>query len=237
MSVSTRVLVPALIMLLCAGQTIAKPSPSTASLAYLPIVELSITAKPDPAALDIYQQGERITRGATLLGTIVTESDGVTTKEQLLVVARDKAAQLGADFVVVLQITTRSEIHTNPSYALALPFLHGIAGVVGGGSSSKTIPAMVVGAGVYNKAGLGIMWDLEARKHNHFIIEDISSYSHAEAGGLKRGDEVLEVNGLRMEDRRTQLLLYQTEPGVVLPMHVKRGAEWLDLNVETVALK
>jgi hypothetical protein len=49
---------------------------SKETIAYVPILELKLPAKPDAHAIDLYQANERLTRPSVLLAQLVVVSDG-----------------------------------------------------------------------------------------------------------------------------------------------------------------
>jgi hypothetical protein len=215
-------------------------SPTTANasakLAYVPTLELNLPAKKDIHAIDVYRQGERNTRPAALLGSLVAESDGKQNIEQLVDTARAKAAELGADFIFIAKTSTRSKIHTDPSFAFAIPIL-GSAMAMGhsGDVERQEIPAILFGVGAYNKSVVGVRWDQDAEKQGKFIIRDFDSYSPGLVAGLSIGDEVLEINGMNPADKRVRRLHFESPPGTKFTYRIKRGDERINVEIQTVA--
>ena len=66
------------------------------TIAYVPILELKLPAKPDAHAIDLYQANERLTRPSVLLAQLVVGSDGKQSVEQLVAAARARAARTQA---------------------------------------------------------------------------------------------------------------------------------------------
>jgi hypothetical protein len=207
-----------------------------AKLAYIPNLEVSLPAKKDIHSIDIYRVGEKNTRPSAVLGSAVVESDGGQNIEQLVDAARAKAAEIGADFIGIAKITTRSKIHTDPSFAFAVPFLHGAMAIGHSGSTERQeIPAMLVVIGAYSRSTVGIRWDQDAVKQGKYIIRDLDSYSPGLVAGLSIGDEVLEINGMNPGDKRVKQFQLEAAPGTKVRLHVRRGDQRLDVEMETVA--
>jgi hypothetical protein len=207
-----------------------------AEVSYVPTLELSLPAKKDIRTIDVYQIGEKNTRPAAIMGHVVVEGDGKQTIEQLVSSARGKAAELGADFISILKVSTRSKLHTDPSFAFAVPFLHGAMAVSHSGSTERQeIPAMLVLVGAYNKSTVGVKWDMDAVKQGKYIVREMDSYSPGLVAGLSIGDEVLEIDGMNPADKRVRQLHFAAVPGTKVTYHIRRGDQRLDVVMETVA--
>jgi hypothetical protein len=206
-----------------------------AQVSYVPNLELSLPPKKDIRLIDVYQIGEKNTRPSALMGHVVVEGDGKQTIEQLVSSAREKAAELGADFISIQKVSTRSKIHTDPSFAFAVPFLHGAMAVSHAGNTERQeIPAMLVIVGAYSKSTVGVKWDIDAVKQGKYIIREMDSYSPGIAAGLSIGDEVLEIDGMNPADKRVRQLHFAAMPGTKVRYHIKRGDQRLDVEMETV---
>jgi hypothetical protein len=167
---------------------------------------------------------------------VVVEGDGKQTIEQLVSSARQKAAELGADFISIQKVSTRSKIHTDPSFAFAVPFLHGAMAVSHAGNTERQeIPAMLVIVGAYSKSTVGVKWDMDAVKQGKYIIREMDSYSPGLVAGLSIGDEVLEIDGMNPADKRVRQHHFAAMPGTKVTYHIRRGDQRLDVVMETVA--
>jgi hypothetical protein len=206
-----------------------------AKLAYVPNLEIKLPAKKDTHAIDVYRVGERNTRPAAILGSLVVQSDGKQDIEQLVDAARARAAEQGADFIAITKITTSSKIHSDPSFAFAIPFLGSAMAVAHSGDVVRQeIPAILVGVGAYNRSVIGVKWDQDAVKQGKFIIREFDSYSLGLVAGLNIQDEVLEIDGMNPADKRVQKSGFESPPGTKRTLHIRRGNERLDVQVETV---
>lgn len=217
----------------CCVSTVAIAGPK---VAYVPNVELGLPAKKNVNAVDVYQQGEKVTRPSVILGSVVVQGAAKQDIQTLVDAARSKASELGADFVLIVKVTTRSKIHSDPAFTSALPFLGGAFAIAHAGDvETQEIPTLLLAVGAYNRSEVGVVWDQDARKQGRFVIRDFKSYSLATAVDLKIDDEIVEINGMDPADKRVQKLLFQSPPGTKYSLRIKRGNERLNADVETVA--
>jgi serine protease Do len=67
-------------------------------------------------------------------------------------------------------------------------------------------------------------------------VDEITEDSGAEKGGLKKGDQLLKVDGSEIQSREALIeYLSGKSPGDVLKLHVKREKKTLDLEVELMS--
>jgi len=205
---------------------------------FTPRMSLSAPPKGAPGDVEVFEAASPPDRPHIVLGALTVASDGTQSSDELDTVARSKAAEMGADFVMFIGSTNDTKIKTNPSYSFAIPLLR-LPMMLGGTGGMETkvekIPTRVFVVGLYTKATLGILWDQElAKKQSKYVVEDFRSYSRAQQAGVRIGDNVLEINGLRMTDPRLVKLFAVTQPETVMTLLVKRGDERINLEVPAV---
>jgi len=211
------------------------PACAAPAIAYVEDLNLGLSARADANRIDVYAKGEKLSRPSALLGSLAVASDGKQTTQNLVEAAKKRAADLGADFVLIVNETTRTKVHSDPTFASAIPILGGAVSVAHAGDVDvQQIPAMVFAVGAYNKSVLGVQWDREALKQQRFVVADFSSYSPMPGAGFRTGDEITEISGMSPGDKRVRKLLAVSPPGTALKMYVKRGAEHLSIEVATV---
>jgi hypothetical protein len=225
-------------LIACLVTLVSADAFSKEAIAYVPILELKLPAKPDAHAIDLYQANERLTRPSVLLGQLVVGSDGKQSVEQLVAAAREKAAELGADFVILVKESTRTKIHSDPTFASAIPFLGGAFSVAHAGNVEvQNIPTILVAIGAYNRSVIGVDWERDGLKQGRYVVSDFKSYSRAQESGLKLGDEVTEINEMNPADKRLKQIMFESPAGTIFKYHIKRGTDRLDVDLESVTPK
>lgn len=195
---------------------------------YIQSIEITRPAKASISAVDVYLKDQNPTRQHVILGNYTQESDGVQTQENLLDIARARAAEIGADFVKVKAVSVRTKTKKEVS-GVAFIGIHATAE-----TETKSIPKMVISFGAYTKSTLGITWDSEAAKSKKMVVSGFRSFSFAEKAGVRVGDELLEVNGMLPADKRLQTFFIDSEPGTVVKLFIKRDGKSLSVDVPTV---
>jgi S1-C subfamily serine protease len=197
------------------------------SESYLQSLDLKRVGKPSVEQVEVFLSDQNPSRPHVVVGNYTVESDGDQNSERLMEIARKKAATLGADFIKIKQASARTKITKS---------VGGVA-FIGIGLKSETdaksIPKIVFTIGAYNKSSLGLIFDPEALKGNRFVVSGFRSYSLAEKNGTQTGDEILELNGMLMADKRLQPIMLDAEPGSVMKLYVKRSGNSLTLDVPT----
>ncbi len=199
---------------------------------YFPILDLGLPPKPSVSAVDVYQLGEKITRPSGMLGTMILESDGQRTLQQLVDSAREKAVEVGADFIIVVKTTTHKDMLTDPSFSYAIAYLSKDPDFANPDRQGYAV--LRAYAGAYTKAVVGVLWNDDARKEKRYVVQSFQPYSSAPAAGLKVGDEVLTINGMSVLDTRLQKLAFESPAGTKFTYHIKRADQQIDVQVQTV---
>lgn len=218
----------ALMLLACC--TILPSAFAEVSESYLQSVDLKRAEKTSVEQVDVFLSDQKPSRPHVVLGSYTVESDGDQSSERLLEIARLKAASLGADFIKITQTSARNKITKRVG---GVAFI-GIAAK--SETETKSIPKIVFSFGAYNKSSLGLVFDPEALKGSKFVVSGFRSYSLAEKSGLQIGDEVLELNGMLMTDKRLQPIMVDAEPGSVVKLFIKRSGKSLTLDIPTAAV-
>ena len=200
------------------------------SESYLQSLDLKRPSKQSPEAVDIFLEDQNPSRPHVVMGNYTVESDGSQSQEKLMEIARIKAAEHGADFIKIKQVSARNKVTKRVGGVAFIGF------AASAEIEAKSIPKIVFSFGAYNKSSLGIVWDDDATKGGRFVVSGFRSYSLAEKNGLQPGDEIIEVNGMLMTDKRLQPLMVDAEPGTIVKVFVKRDGKSMSLDIPTGAV-
>jgi len=187
--------------------------------------DFNLPPKADAASVAVVQ--ERPARAYVILGTWQGVGDSYMRESDLLGLARQKAAELGADFVLITKADTQTGRRFGPS---------GPSGFdLRGGGSVGSAPVMSAAFGVFAKAWLGVAFMDPGPRSTRRCVKGFNPASKAEAAGLRVGDEVLEIDGRWASDRRDmQKFLLENAPGQVVKLLVRRGDERLTFEVPLI---
>ena len=78
---------------------------------------------------------------------------------------------------------------------------------------------------------------VSGKPNNDPIIKDVSKDTPAYVSGLQSGDEIVKVNGVKVNTIDRLMIEYQVGYGKTLELEVKRGSQTLKLNVEPVQVE
>ena len=78
---------------------------------------------------------------------------------------------------------------------------------------------------------------VSGKPNNDPIIKDVSQDTPAYVSGLQSGDEIVKVNGVKVNTIDRLMIEYHVGYGKTLELEVKRGSQTLKLNVEPVQVE
>lgn len=188
-------------------------------------------------------------RASAILGEIALGGNARCNYQTLIEAAQKKAATIGADWIVVFKTQTEYRQFVRPGFAVASGFGSGYASgygsswqassrynangyAVGPSAGVQTLPTMNVMAGAYYPARLGIEWDKTVT--NKLVIGRFSLGSKCEEAGLKKGDEVIGIDGVNSSDSRLDDHFMRLVPGQKINVTVERNGERKDFIVEAI---
>jgi len=197
---------------------------------YVPRLDLRLSPKSAEASIDILDAAPGRANG--VLGVLVMSGDPDSPHQQLIDLALARARELGADYVWIAKMDATQRTSSTPGFGIFIPF---IGGHIGGSRDTKDVPHLQAAIGVYAKATLGVIYDEEKRKQRKLVVAAFRSTSKAQDAGLRIGDEIIEYDGHLPSDPKFQrTMLSSYEPGQVMKVHVRRGAETLTVDVPMV---
>ncbi len=161
--------------------------------------------------------------------------------DDLIKKARQKAAEMGADLILVVKATSESRIISTPGYSSFSGYGYGSDGMfnynsagysVGPSVSSVNLPIMQVLVGVYSPARMGINWD-EGKMPSR-VVKDFHLNSNAPEAGVKIGDVVIGVDGLDSRDAQIGEHMFEIQPGQTIHLTVLRDGKRLEFDVKAI---
>jgi hypothetical protein len=179
-----------------------------------------LPANPDPASVEILESPSP--RAQVTIGKLAIRGDSRSPREELVQIARLKAAEMGADFIRVAgadESTVR---------------MGGPAGAVRFG---RTVPVLWVDLGVFAKATLGVEYMDFGVTWGRHVVKGFRPTSKAASAGVEIGDEIVEIDGIRTfggEDRYSRWII-SSVPDQVASLLLKRGDSTLTVQVPLVA--
>ena len=161
--------------------------------------------------------------------------------DDLIKEARKKAAEKGADVILIVKATSEKQNISLPGYSSFSGYGSGSGGMysysangysVGPSEMTVDLPGMLIFAGVYCPARLGIYWERE--KLPTLIVKDFDLHSYAPEAGMKIGDVVIGVDGIDSHDRSLQEHIFEIQPSQVVHLVILRNGERLSIDVEAM---
>jgi PDZ domain len=214
-------------LLLLACISASSPAFAQPRTQYQPRIDAALAPKTESgliASLDA-----RPERNFVVLGRFAAMGSG-DSGEQLLMAAKEKAAQLGADFIWVVKTdeATRSRFE-RPTAGLELGRKRPAPRI--GTSSSSALYAVI---GVYTRAAIGLIYEDRTANPGHLIIRDFRAGSNAPAAGVRAGDELVEIDGFGVNDGKFESAALTMRPGQAVKLLLKRGEETLAVEVALI---
>lgn len=169
-------------------------------------------------------------RSWVTIGRLTVRGDASSRRDELLAVARTKAAEAGADFIVIRDNdseTTRRQ--SGPAGAAS-----GMGSLQrrGSGQILTVVPTLHATAAVFTRATLGIEYMDMGQTWGRPFVKAFRPNSPSEAAGMLPGDEILEADGIRpVGDDRFVRWLVTAQPGQTATLLVRRGESRLTLKV------
>lgn len=211
-----------------------------AKVSYIQNFDLVRPAKEAADSVEFFPTGAPPGRPGIVLGALSVASDGAQAADDLVALAKSRAASMGADYIQLIKATEDTKFRVEPSYSFALPLLR-IPMLLGGRGGHETkvekVPTMVFAIGVYQPTTLGIHWETTAGQKGRYVVEEFRSYSRAPDAGIQVGDIVLEMNGMQMSDSRNWRIFFENPAGTKVTLYLRRGQDRLSVEVETVAVR
>lgn len=199
-------------------------------ISYVPRHDLGLPPKADVKSVEV--SSEKPARVFVALGQWVGQGDPNTSHDVLIELAAKKAAELGADFVWLAKIEEKERRQGSSGGGISF---RGIGVASGGGGDTRDIPRLSAVFGVYTKAASGITFDEEQATKRRLVVSGFRSASKAQEAGIRVGDEVLEFEGMRVNDLRRERAQAGWVPGQVVKCFIKRGDATLTVELPLIA--
>ena len=209
------------------GAALAEPQ-----LRYLSNENLKRTLPPkeDPSKVDLLDSPSP--RAQVRIGKVQVRGDPGSSRDELVRLARAKAAEVGADFMRVTgeaDVTTRS---TGPPGSAAFSGLQRRHS----GAMLNNAPLLQADVGVFAKATFGFEYMDSPLIFRRSVIKGFRPASKASSAGVEIGDEILEIDGISPADEEAYVgWILGSEPGQVATLRLKRGDSTLVVKVPLVS--
>ena len=190
-----------------------------------------LAPKDDPSLIEVRETASP--RAQVTIGRLAIRGDPGSSHDQLVSLAKRKAAELGADFVRIIDEGDTTTRTFGPSGAV------GFGGLQPRGSSRTLMTARYLSAvvGVFAKATLGLEYVDFHVTWGRPVVKGFRPHSQASAAGVKVGDEIVEIDGIRAigDEPRFYRWLLNMEPEHVARVVLKRGDSNLIAEVPLMA--
>lgn len=201
-------------------------------LRYLSNENLNRTLPPKQDSSQVEILDSPSPRAQVRIGKVQVRGDPGSPRDELVRLARAKAAQMGADFVRVTverDSTTRSR---------GPPGGAGFGGAQRRGSAAilNSAPFLQADVGVFAKATFGFEYMDSPLIFRRSVIKGFRPASKASSAGVEIGDEILEIDGISPADEEAYVgWILGSEPGQVATLRLKRGDSTLVVKVPLVS--
>jgi hypothetical protein len=192
-------------------------------------VALQLRLPPKSNAQSVEVLEVRSPRSHVAIGRVAVRAPASVPDEELLTLARAKAAEAGADFLLVTRTDEGLRGRRGPLGAASGGALSRRGGSI---SSVRTLYAT---AGVYTKATLGLDYMSLDVTWGRLIVKGFREASKAGAAGVEIGDQLLAWNGLPYNSSLFVASVLDATPGEVVTLELKRGESTLTVEVPLIA--
>jgi hypothetical protein len=193
-------------------------------------VKQTLPPKEDPSKVDVLDSPSP--RAQVRIGKVQVRGDPGSSRDELVRLARAKAAEVGADFVRVIgeaDVTTRS---TGPPGSAAFSGLQRRHS----GVMLNNAPLLQADVGVFAKATLGVEYMSSALIWRRHAVKGFRPASKASAAGVEIGDEIIEVDGINpLDEEKYVHWILASAPGQVATLRLKRGESMVTVQVPLVS--
>jgi S1-C subfamily serine protease len=219
--------------MLCAAAFAGAGASAAPELRYSPNPNFTekLAPKEDPALVAILESLPP--RAQVAIGKLTIRGDAGSSRDELVRLARNKAAEMGADFV---RITVDEDV-TRRTRAPAGGVGFGGIQLRASPQTLSTVHVLRAELGAFARATLGIEYVDFGATSGRAVVKGFRATSYAPMAGVQVGDEIIEVDGIRVygdEERYTRWMIWSVPEHVAL-VRLKRGDSMLVVEIALVA--
>jgi len=206
---------------------------------FCPEVHFSTKPKTTPETVQFLRV--KPSRLALRIGSISTNGNGFANFDDLIDEGKQKAAQLGGDFILVENSGINKQTYYSPGYSTYQSnavasygnqngYGSGQANGYSVGPSVSTInfPWCTFSVWVYHPSKLGLTCD------ENNIVSGFHLNTDAEEKGVEIGDKIIGINGFDITDQKLLENIMTIRPGNKINLTLQRGAKKISYQITAI---